>query len=122
MSLKLKKVDSNANTYDFAVPSGTVSGDTITLFGGAVPVHVLKDRDADGNAPCIVIGTVITESVQGIGPSANEAIAAGDIIYRDGSVINADNTNGTAVAIALAAVASGATTTIDILLRSAVGN
>ncbi len=60
---------------------------------------------------------VHTLSVVGADGAGNAAVAYGDLVYVDASgVVNADDTNGVRLGYALGAVASGATTSIDVLV------
>lgn len=87
------------------------SGDH-TLFG-QIPGVCTQDTDADGN---VVIDTsgVYSLSVTGADNAGNAAIAVGDIIYDDSGTLNVDATNGVRFGYAMAVVASGATTTINV--------
>lgn len=91
--------------------AGKSSGDA-AAFGQLAGV-CLTDTDADGNVTMQTNG-VFELSVVGADGAGNAAIAAGDKVYVDGSAVNADSTNGVFLGWALAAVSSGATTTINV--------
>jgi len=97
---------------------GAASSGDVTLFGTATPVLLLDDTDSDDIATCEIIGcmTVAELSVVGADDVGNAAITAGDKVFIDGAAINADAVNGTFLGYALAGVASGATTAIDVAL------
>ena len=96
------------------VAESKVSGDWDAV--GKLPVVLLTDRDADGNADCATRG-VFNLAVKGYAASANAAIAVGDKVYADSTELNVDATNGVEFGIALGAVVSGATTTIPVRLK-----
>lgn len=81
---------------------------------GKIPGVCLTDTDAAGNVVLATRG-VFTLPVKGE-TTVNAAIAIGDIVYWDSTLLNADNTNGVRFGYALDAVASGATTTIKVLV------
>ena len=87
------------------------SGDH-ALFG-SIPGVCTTDTDADGNVVLDTSG-VYSLSVTGADNAGNAAIAAGDIIYDDAGTLNIDSVNGTRFGYAMAAVNSGATTTINV--------
>lgn len=89
------------------------SGDPV-LFG-VVPGVALTAPDAD-DIVSVQFGGVYEFPVVGADGAGNAAIAIADPLYHDSGVINADETNGTLFGYALAAVASGATTTIRVKL------
>lgn len=84
---------------------------------GNIPVVALNTLGEGGNdsgaADLQTAGRFDLEVV-GEDGSGNAAIAAGDIIYWDATELNADDANGVRFGYALAAVASGATTTITV--------
>ena len=92
-------------------PATPSSGDPV-LFG-EIPGVAVTDEDANGNTS-IDTGGVYNLSVKGADDGGDAAIAAGDILYYDAGEINADAVNGTRYGYALAAVNSGATTTIEV--------
>lgn len=96
-------------------PTTPASGDPV-LFG-KVPGVALTAERTDGTTT-IALDGVFTLSVKGEGAAAAAtAIAAGDIIYYDiGQTppLNVDGTAGIRFGYARAAVASGATTTIEV--------
>lgn len=96
------------------VASGSVSGDPVVV--GSLPAVCLTDRDSDGNAECAIEG-VFDIAVTGANNAGNVAVAVGDKLYKDGTEINKDSTNGTEFGIALEAVTSGSTSTINVRLK-----
>ncbi|GAA0494830.1 hypothetical protein Ade02nite_19640 [Paractinoplanes deccanensis] len=95
-------------------PATPQSGDPVVC--GQIPGVALTAEDAngvttvalDGTADLLVKGETTTDA----------AIAVGDILYYDAAAtphkINKDNTNGVRFGYAMAAVASGATSTIPV--------
>ncbi len=96
------------------VASGKTSGDPALV--GKIPVVCLTDRDSDGNAECALKG-VFDLPVTGADGSGDAAVSVGDIIYDDSGTLNVDSANGTEFGVALEAVASGATATINVRLK-----
>jgi predicted RecA/RadA family phage recombinase len=96
------------------VPVGTLSGDPVVL--GQLPGFAVKDRDTAGESTVEFEG-VFTTPVKGVTNGAvNAAVAAGDILYYTGGAtpkLNKDTT-GIRFGYAMAAVVSGATTTIAV--------
>jgi predicted RecA/RadA family phage recombinase len=98
-----------------AVAVGVLSGDPVIV--GNITGVALTDRDANGNASVDLMGTY-NLSVKGVNDAGNVAVAAGDAIY----YIDADTpklsrkSSGRLFGMALGAVLSGATTTIEVLL------
>lgn len=83
---------------------------------GSLPAVALTDADdtvGNGGKCTLKFNGVADLPVKGE-TTTNAAIAAGDILYLDGSVVNKDSTNGVRFGYALGAVASGATTTIPV--------
>lgn len=102
------------------VPNGTVSGDPVLIFN-AIPAVALTDEFEGGNADNVASVAlnpkwVFDLAVTGADATVNAAIAVGDRVYKDGTAVNKDVTNGVFYGWALEAVASGATTTIRVLL------
>lgn len=96
--------------------NGLVSaGDPVSV-GKIVGVSKITAAATTDTVPVRTRG-VFSLPVAGVGSAGNAAIAAGDALYFDPAtgVVNANNTK-TPFGRALAAVASGATTTIDVLL------
>ena len=56
-------------------------------------------------------------SVTGADGSGDAAVSVGAVIYDDSGTLNVDSTNGTEFGVALEAVASGATATINVRLK-----
>lgn len=99
------------------VGSGVVAGDPVVV--GSIAGVAMTDYDSvDGKAEVRVAG-VHSLSVTGEDGAGNAAIAEGDKVYLDSGVVNADDTNGDLFGKALAAVSSGATATIEVLLIQA---
>lgn len=94
-------------------PATPASGDPVLL--GQLPGVALIDEGTDG-LTTVKFNGVADLSVKGYNGSANAAIAAGDkVYYKTGAtpVLDVDS-SGVYFGIALAAVASGATTTIPV--------
>lgn len=94
-------------------PATPQSGDPV-LFG-QVPGVALTAEDSNG-VTTVALNGVFDLSVKGE-TTTDAAIAAGDILYYDTAAtpkINKDNTNGVRFGYAMAAVSSGATTTIPV--------
>lgn len=82
-----------------------------------MPVYLLEDSDASNKATCVLPGSLVAElAVTGANSGGNSAVAIGDRLYKDGTEINKDATNGTLCGYALATVGSGLTATIQVLL------
>ena len=96
------------------VASGKTSGDPDLV--GSIPVVCLTNRDSDGNAECALTG-VFDLPVTGADNAGNAAISLGDTLYMDAGTINIDSTDGTEYGVALEAVASGSTDTINVRLK-----
>lgn len=98
------------------VGASQVAGDVILI--SEMPVYLLEASDSNNKAVCHILGCslVINADVTGADGVGNTAIALGDALYKDGTEINADATNGTKIGYALAAVSSGATTEIEVAL------
>lgn len=111
------------STLSLPVPNGTVSGQPLVLFSGKLPCLALTDEfeggNADNYATVAVSGAVWVAEipVHGEDAAGAAAISVGDLIAIDGDgEFNKDTTNGAEWGIALAAVASDATTTIRVLM------
>jgi predicted RecA/RadA family phage recombinase len=101
-------------------PATPASGDPVRY--GKLTGVALTAEGAGGNASTetsVFVGAgVFSLSVQGADGAGNSAVAAGDKLYYDDAgtpVINKDVTNGVFFGIALGAVTSGATATIEVL-------
>ena len=84
---------------------------------GSIPVvalNTLGDGSNDSGKADLAMAGRFSLEVTGEDGSGNAAIAAGDIVYWDATELNADDANGVRFGYALAAVASGATTTITV--------
>lgn len=99
-----------------AVTASGSSGD-IDLISEMLVVLV-EDANSSDLATAEIIGCkrVIKVAVHGEDGSGDTAVAIGDTVYWDTDEVNADDTNGVKLGFALAAVVSGATTSIDIAL------
>ncbi|GII87069.1 hypothetical protein Ssi03_50590 [Sphaerisporangium siamense] len=93
-------------------PTTPNSGDPVLY--GQLPGVALIDEQADG-LTTIALDGVFRLPVKGE-TTTNAAVNAGDILYYDSGVINKDSSNGVRFGYALDAVASGATTTIGVLV------
>ena len=80
-----------------------VAGDSAASAATIVPVHV------EG---------VFLLDVEGKDGTGDLAVTEGDLVYYDAGVINVDSTNGDKFGMAMAGVASGATTNIPVKLLS----
>lgn len=105
----------NSFTMYVAVPSGTVAGSPVVF--GQLPGVALTSRDGNGNATIQTRG-IFNLSVKGIDGSGNHAIAAGDILYYTGADTPPVSAKATGVryGYAKAAVTSGSTASIDVIL------
>lgn len=102
------------NVIKLPVASGKTSGDPDLV--GSIPVVCLTDRDSDGYAECALRG-VFDLPVTGADNSGDAAITVGAILYDDSGTINIDSADGTEFGVALEAVESGATATINVRLK-----
>lgn len=90
------------------------SGDPAVF--GQIPGVCTENTDGDGNVVLDTAG-VYSLSVKGENNAGNAAITAGATVYYDSAAtpkINIDSTNGVRFGYAMAAVASGATSTINV--------
>jgi predicted RecA/RadA family phage recombinase len=95
-------------------PTTPASGDPVIC--GQIPGVALEAEDANGLTTVALDGTFLL-SVKGENNAGNVAVAAGDILYYEAGQtppINKDSTAGVRFGYALAAVSSGATTTIPV--------
>lgn len=97
---------------EMTVGAGKKSGDVVAI--GELVVDCITDADAANKATAMFPAAYATEvAVTGKDAAdANVAVAIGDKLYKDGAVINKDQTNGKFYGYALATVVGGATTTI----------
>lgn len=108
-------------TLSLPVPSGTVSGQALVIFG-LIPAVALTDRGEGGNASthatCAITPSYVVElDVKGEDGSGNAAVSEGELVVVDtDGEVNVDITNGADFGIALSAVDSGATTKTRVLL------
>lgn len=95
-------------------PATPQSGDPVVC--GQIPGVALTAEDSNG-VTTVALNGVFDLSVKGE-TTTDAAVAVGDILYYDAAAtphkINKDNTNGIRFGYAMAAVASGATTTIPV--------
>lgn len=110
------KFDRGANLrLDMTVGASQTKGNVILL--NQMPVFLLEDSDSSNKALCVLPGTIIVElAVTGADAAGNAAVAIGHRLYKDGTEVNRDATNGTLFGYALGVVASGATTVIQVLM------
>ena len=114
------KVQEGKTLY-MAVQSGVTSGDPEMV--GAIGGVALTDRDAAGYATLAVEG-VYDLSVKGVNDAGNSAVAIGDLLYwvtGDTPQISKKSTAGKLFGVALEAVNSGATETINVKLVGVAG-
>lgn len=102
------------------IPKASISKGAVVNTGAFLGV-ALQDTDADGLVDCDIGPAVHNLSVVGADGAGNSAVAIGDALYWDATVINKDVTNGKRLGTALDVVSSGATTTIRVLFGVAVG-
>lgn len=97
-----------------SAPATPQSGDPVIC--GQIPGVALTTEDSNG-VTTVAVNGVFDLSVKGE-TTTDAAVAVGDIVYYDTAAtphkINKDNTNGVRFGYAMAAVASGATTTIPV--------
>jgi predicted RecA/RadA family phage recombinase len=106
----------NGNRLAVAVtaPASPVSGDPVLY--GQLPGVALVTKDATSGLTSCQFQGVAAFSVKGYNGSANTAIAEGDVVYYKAGatpVLQVDS-SGVRFGIAMGAVASGATTTINV--------
>ncbi len=92
---------------------GVNSGDPVVV--GKIPGVAQYDADSDNKAVIDTSG-VYNLSVTAKNNSGNSAVSVGDILYKDGTKVNKDATNGVRFGYAMEAVTSGATSTIKVKL------
>jgi predicted RecA/RadA family phage recombinase len=95
-------------------PATPSSGDPVLL--GQLAGVALTDEATDGTTSVAFKG-VFDVSVQAVNNTTGSAVAAGDVVYYDAAAtpkINKDNVAGVRFGIALEAVTSGATATIQV--------
>jgi len=94
--------------FKVPAPSGAEAGDVFQIGSGPVVAFAQTDRDDDGY--CIgMFSAFFAEkiSVTAEDGSGDSAVAVGDVICLDGTVVNKDTTNGTEFGVALETVTSG---------------
>jgi predicted RecA/RadA family phage recombinase len=95
-------------------PTTPQSGDPVLC--GQIPGVALTPKDSN-NKTTVALNGVFSLPVKGENNAGNSAVAAGDILYYEAGQtppVNKDGTAGVRFGYALAAVASGATTTIPV--------
>lgn len=95
-------------------PASPQSGDPVLY--GQLPGVALAPKDTN-NVTTVALNGVFELSVKGENNAGNTAVAAGDVLYYEAGQtppINKDNVAGVRYGTAMAAVASGATTTIPV--------
>ena len=103
------------------VPDSTAAGTALIIFG-VVPAVTITAEGEGGNAAlhatcAIDPAWVFDLPVKGEDGAGNAAVSIGELVVVDtDGEVNVDITNGTDFGIALEAVASGATSTIRVLL------
>ena len=97
-----------------SVTSGALSG--APEVAGDLAGVLLVDADSNDEAVVALEG-VFDLAVTGADGSGNAAVAVGDKLYKDGTQINKDDTNGVFFGHALEAVSSGSTATINVRLK-----
>ncbi|GIK63861.1 MAG: hypothetical protein BroJett018_16550 [Chloroflexota bacterium] len=110
------KYDRGSNVrLELTVGASQTKGSVILI--SQMPVFLLEASDSANKAPCILPGSFVAElAVTGANAGGNSAVAVGDRLYKDGTEINKDATNGVSIGYALATVGSGATATIQVLM------
>lgn len=118
-SAKTRKYDTT-DKVKIPVESGTVKGDPIVV--GGIKGVALADRDSDGNAVIQIVPravwyqSVLAATDDG-SPNVASAVAVGDAIYKnDSSLLLSKDEDGTLFGHALAAIDSGETEVIPVLL------
>jgi len=99
------------------VPTGTSSNDPLVVWGIPVVANEDEGNVTTGYATCITVGSWDL-SVEAVDDSGNTVISAGDIIYYDANntPVLSRKTSGVKFGKAAAAVAVGATATIEVIL------
>ncbi len=95
-------------------PATPQSGDPVVA--GQIPGVALTAEDTNG-VTTVAVNGAFNLSVKGENNAGNSAVAVGDILYYEAGQtppVNKDGTAGIRFGYALAAVASGATTTIPV--------
>lgn len=101
-------------TADACTPADPDSGDPCVY--GNIPGVAVGNTDQATNQVVLDTGGIYELSVVGADGSGNAAVAVGDLVYLDATVVNADDSNGVRFGYALGAVSSGATTVIQVKL------
>ena len=105
---------------NMAVSSGVDSGEPV-MIGNYIPAVALTDRDSVTGKASLDFGPAVYDlPVKGHTGVGNEAIAEGEAVFYDSALatfLNKNSTTGVFFGVALEAVESGATTTIQVLVR-----
>jgi len=106
--------EDNGFTFDVDCPSGVVSGDVFLVGGrGVVVAFAQTDRDAAGKCSGTSgVGFAEKLPVTAVDNSGNSAVAVGDILALDSTIVNKDTTNGAEFGMALETITAGATANI----------
>lgn len=110
----------DGRVLNLTVGSGKSSGDPV-LVGNRLPGVATRDSDANNKSAVEILG-VYDLSVKGVDDAGNVAVAIGDLLYyvaADTPVLSKKRT-GTPYGIALEAITSGSTDTINVLLLGGV--
>jgi predicted RecA/RadA family phage recombinase len=99
---------------ELAVAAGIVSGNVVQI--NDLTGIAITDRDSAGNAtvrfPCAYAFETPVTGKNAV--PADTAVAIGNKLYKDGTEVNLDASNGKLCGIALGTVVAGATTTIKV--------
>lgn len=116
MATNIRYEDGNQLEVAPTAPTSTTILAGQACLVGSLPGVALTDADntvGNGGRCTVKFNGVADLAVKGE-TTTNAAVAAGDILYLDGAVVNKDSSNGVRFGYALGAVASGATTTIPV--------
>ena len=100
-------------TWYVPAPASTEAGDTIQIGSGNMIAFAQTDRDSDGYCWATIPAFFVEKiSVTAEDDSGDSAVAIGDTLALDSTVVNKDTTNGTDFGVALEAIDSGETAEI----------
>jgi hypothetical protein len=116
MASKIEKTVRGNVAHEITFGGAQVVDDVVLV--GVMPVYTLEATDTGLKASVQILGCSLTAnlSVKGADGVGNSAVAVGDALYKDGTEINKDVTNGKKIGYALGTVTSGATATIEVAL------